>query len=93
MDTFDDRGWFGVETFLPGRRTLWRDFDRCLKGTWSETDGIVCYSYEGDEGPYCSTFFDRGSFIIGFRGGSFGVDPIMLYPTDEPVTCEAFLGS
>ncbi|MGL4236262.1 MAG: hypothetical protein ACRCSW_09335 [Tabrizicola sp.] len=93
MDTFDLDGLFGVETFLPGRKTLWRDSERCLKGTWTETDGMICYTYEGDAGPFCSTFYDRGDWIIGFRGGVWGSDPIMLYPSRDVVTCEDFLGS
>ena len=94
MDTYDQSGLFGVETFLPGRRTLWRSGDLCLKGTWTETDGIICYSYEGDDtGPYCRTFYDRGGWLMGFENGNWGTDPIMLYPSDDEVTCDDFIGS
>ncbi len=93
MDTFNETGLFGVETFLPGRRTLWRDADRCLKGSWTEVDGIICYTYEDvDAGPFCSRFYDRGGWLIGFEDGIWGNDPIMLYPSDDVVTCD-FVGS
>lgn len=94
MDTYDETGLFGVETFLPGRRTLWRSADQCLQGTWSETGGIICYTYEGDDaGPYCSSFYDRGGWLMGFEDGVWGTDPIMLYPSDDVVTCDDVIGS
>lgn len=93
MDTYDETGLFGVETFLPGRHTLWRSFDRCQKGTWTEKDGIICYTYEGDDARYCSSFYNRGEWLMGFGDGIWGYDPIMLYPSDEVVTCDDFIGS
>jgi hypothetical protein len=92
MDTYNDSGWFGIETFLPGRRTIWRDADRCLHGTWYERDGMICYDYEGGGGPFCSSFHDRGGWLMGWRNGIWGNDPILLYPSDEFVTCEGFTG-
>lgn len=93
MDTYNETGIFGVESFLPNRRALWRDSERCLKGTWTEADGIVCYTYEGEDGRFCSSFYDRGGWLIGFADGIWGNDPIMLHPSDDPVTCDDFLGS
>ena len=34
MDTHDQTGRYGVETFLPGRRAIWRDAEQCLEGSW-----------------------------------------------------------
>jgi hypothetical protein len=93
MDTYDETGRFGVETFLPGRRTFWRDEDHCLKGQWTETDGIICYTYEGQPGRFCNSYYDRGGWLIGFEDGVWGNDPLMLTPSDEVVTCNDFLGS
>jgi hypothetical protein len=92
MDTYSDSGWFGVETFLPGRRTIWRDADRCLHGTWREQDGMICYDYENGEGPFCSSFHDRGGWLLGWEDGIWGNDPILLYPSRDFVTCEGFTG-
>ena len=47
MNTYKETGLSGVETFLPDRHTRWRSLDRCLKGTWTEEDGTICYTYEG----------------------------------------------
>jgi len=95
MDTYNETGQFGVETFLPDRRTLWRDADdRCLKGSWTETDGIICYTYEDDDpGPFCSSFYVRGDWLLGFGDGIWGNDPIMLRPSEDVVTCDDFPGS
>jgi hypothetical protein len=92
MDTYDDTGLFVVETFLPGRRTIWRDADHCLQGTWREQDGMICYDYENGAGPFCSSFHDRGGWLIGWEDGIWGNDPILLYPSNEFVTCEGFTG-
>jgi len=34
FDTHDQTGRYGVETFLPGRKAIWRDAGQCLEGTW-----------------------------------------------------------
>jgi hypothetical protein len=88
MDTYNDAGLLGVETFLPGRRTLWRDESHCLKGTWTVQEEMICYTYEGEEGRFCSSFHDRGDWLIGFREGVWGEDPIMLQPSTDVVTCD-----
>lgn len=33
MDTHNRTGRYGVETFLPGRRAIWRDAEQCLEGS------------------------------------------------------------
>lgn len=39
----------------------------------SETDCIICYSNKGDDqGPYCSSFYDRGGWLMGFEDGIWG---------------------
>jgi hypothetical protein len=93
MDTYDENGVFGVETFLPGRRSLWRDSGRCLKGTWRPEGDLICFTYEGDPGPYCSAFYDRGTWLMGFEDGVWGEEPILLYPSDDAVSCDGFLGT
>jgi hypothetical protein len=93
MNTYNDTGLFGVETFLPGRRTIWRDAEICLHGIWREQDGMICYEYENGAGPFCSSFYDRGGWLLGFGDGIWGNDSILLYPSSETVTCEDFLGT
>ena len=34
MDTASGGTVYGIETFLPGRRVVWRDAQRCVEGRW-----------------------------------------------------------
>ena len=94
MNTYSETGLIGVETFLPNRRTIWRDANRCMLGTWTETDGIICYTYENDpQSPYCRAYFDRGGWLLGYKTSIWRNDAIRLYPTTDSVSCDDFLGT
>ena len=88
---FSDR--YGVETFLPGRRAIWRDAGQCLEGRWRAEGELICFDYEGDPQPYCWTYHDRGGWLMAWLDGDRGTDPIMLYPAAEVVTCDGFFGA
>lgn len=92
MDTHDQTGRYGVETFLPGRRAIWRDADQCLEGRWRPQGEMICFDYQGDPMSYCWTYHDRGGWLMAWLDGDRGNDPILLYPSDELVTCEGFFG-
>jgi hypothetical protein len=92
MDTYNSSGRYGVETFLPGRRAIWRDADRCLEGTWRPEGELICFDYIGDPRPYCWTYHDRGGWLMAWLDGNRGSNPIMLYPSGDLVTCEGYLG-
>ena len=92
MDTHDSGGIYGVETFLPGRRAIWRDADQCLEGSWRPEGDMICFDYIGDPTPYCWTYHDRGGWLMGWFEGDRSDVPIMLYPSKDFVTCEGFLG-
>jgi hypothetical protein len=95
--TFDTHEWssglYGVETFLPGRRAIWRDAEECKEGIWRAEGPLICFDYEGDPEPHCWTYHDRGGWLMGWYLGDRSFDPIMLYPSEDFVTCEGFLGS
>ncbi len=93
MDTHDSGGIYGVETFLPGRRAIWRDASQCLEGSWRPEGEMICFDYMGDPAPHCWTYHDRGGWLMGWYKGDRGTEPIMLYPSTDFVTCEGFLGS
>jgi hypothetical protein len=93
MDTHDSGGLYGVETFLPGRRAIWRDANQCLEGTWRPEGEMICFDYIGDPTPHCWTYHDRGGWLMGWYQGDRGTDPILLYPSKDFVTCEGFLGA
>lgn len=92
MDTFDQTGRYGVETFLPGRRAIWRDAERCLEGTWRPQGDQICFDYQDESLPYCWTYHDRGGWLMAWLDGDRSTQPIMLYPSKELVTCEGYFG-
>lgn len=92
FDTHTPAGRYGVETFLPGRRAIWRDAEQCLQGTWRPEGELICFDYEGDPFSHCWTYHDRDGWLEAWLDGDRGTEPIMLYPADEVVTCEGYFG-
>lgn len=92
MDTHNSSGVYGVETFLPGRRAIWRDASQCLEGTWRPEGEMICFDYIGEPAPYCWTYHDRDGWLMGWLDGDRRSEPILLYPSSSLVTCEGFLG-
>ena len=92
MDTHDRTGRYGVETFLPGRRAIWRDAAQCLEGSWRPQGDQICFDYRGIDTPYCWTYHDRGGWLMAWLDGNRAGEPIMLYPAEEVVTCEGYFG-
>ena len=92
MDTYDQTGRYGVETFLPGRRAIWRDADQCLEGKWRPQGEMICFDYQGVDTSYCWTYHDRGSWLMAWLDGDRKNNPIMLQPSKELVTCEGYFG-
>lgn len=95
MDTHAaDFGLYGVETFLPGQRVIWRDAERCVHGTWEQVGALICFTYEHKpDRPACWTYHDRGGWIMGWLDGDRTTVPILLYEADGPVGCEGFVGA
>ena len=92
MDTYDQTGRYGVETFLPGRRAIWRDADQCLEGRWRPQGEMICFDYQGIDTPFCWTYHDRDGWLMAWLDGDRASEPIMLHPSPEVVTCEGFFG-
>lgn len=92
FDTHTGSGRYGVETFLPGRRAIWRDAAQCMEGRWRAQGDLICFDYQGDPTPYCWTYHDRGGWLEAWLDGDRGSEPIMLYPAEEVVTCDGFFG-
>ncbi|MCB5410552.1 hypothetical protein [Pseudogemmobacter faecipullorum] len=95
MDTHDaDIGLYGVETFLSGKRVIWRDAERCMHGSWEQVGEQICFLYEDNPGrPVCWTYHDRGGWLMGFYEGRRDSVPIMLYPAQGPLVCDGFIGA
>jgi hypothetical protein len=92
FDTHNSGGRYGVETFLPGRRAIWRDAAQCLEGTWRADGDQICFDYQGLPSPYCWTYHDRGGWLEAWLDGDRSTEAIMLYPAKEVVTCDGYFG-
>ncbi|MBA3909414.1 MAG: hypothetical protein C0524_05885 [Rhodobacter sp.] len=90
MDTRNSGGLYGVETFLPGRRAIWRDATQCLEGTWRAEGDMICFDYIGEPKPYCWSYHDRGGWLMARLDGDRATGPILLYPSRDFVTCDGF---
>ena len=95
MDTHDaETGLYGVETFLSGKRVIWRDADRCMHGSWEQVGEQICFLYEDNPSrPVCWTYHARDGWLLGFYEGRRDTVPIMLYPAQGPLVCEGFIGA
>lgn len=92
FDTYGTDGIYGVETFLPGRRAVWRDAEECKHGTWRAEGEMICFDYENTPQPHCWTYHDRGGWMMAWYEGDRTEAPITLKPSNDFVTCEGFVG-
>ncbi|WP_112309162.1 hypothetical protein [Pseudogemmobacter bohemicus] len=95
FDTYDSvSGLYGVESFLSGQRVIWRDAERCMNGSWEQVGEQICFLYEDKPNePVCWTYHDRSGWILGRYQGFVELPPIMLYPAQGPISCQAYLGA
>lgn len=95
LDTSTGLGIYGVETFLSGRRVIWKDAEKCVQGTWRPSGQDICFDYDGADGPVCWQYFDRGEAIEGwFSGEGPTSEPIFLTESAEgPVSCGGWIGA
>lgn len=94
FNTYSDGSVYGIEKFLPGRRSIWEDASGCKYGTWEQVGDQICFSYEDDpENPDCWTYYDSEEGIIGYYQG-YEVDaPILLVPAESEMSCNEYLGA
>ena len=81
---------YGAETYLPDHRVVWAFLgEDCKHGTWVETRGQICFSYDGDStGPQCWTFFTgTGGLKAHFEGDPQSSDLIEGHQSAEPLIC------
>ena len=92
LDAWNDTGRYGVETFLPDRRTLWEEGGTCLDGRWFPQDGLICFDYDGVEDIYCWSYHDRGGWLMSWQDGNRANPPVRLLPSTGPMACETLSG-
>jgi hypothetical protein len=94
FDTYDSGSIYGIEKFLPGRRSIWQDAERCMYGTWAQVGDQICFTYEDDPAnPDCWTYFKTEDSIIGYLDGDQAIAPITLLPSVTKMTCDDYIGS
>lgn len=96
LDTYDTTfGLYGWETYLPGRRVIWKDAEGCMTGTWSQVGEQICFVYEtAPDDPVCWAYFDRGDHIAGWLDGDPARMSIELVDRGTPpLSCGEFLGA
>ena len=93
FDTYSYGTVYGVEKFYPGGRSIWQDASRCMYGTWKQVGNQICFTYEDDPAnPDCWTYFDEGGALSAYWKGDPTQDPIILRPTNTPMTCDEYMG-
>jgi hypothetical protein len=94
FDTYDSGSIYGIEKFLPGRRSIWQDAERCMYGTWAQVGDQICFTYEDDPAnPDCWTYFKTEDSIIGYLNGDETIAPITLLPSVTKMTCDDYIGA
>lgn len=94
FDTYSSGSIYGIEKFLPGRRSLWQDADRCMYGTWAQVGDQICFTYEDDpSNPDCWAYFKTEDSIIGYLDGDETIAPITLLPSVSRMTCDDYIGA
>jgi hypothetical protein len=92
FETHDMSARYGVETFLPGRRAIWRDAAQCLDGSLRAVGDMICFDDIGRPQPSCWTYHGRGDYLMVWINGVRRTNPIMRYPADEVLTCKGYFG-
>lgn len=93
MDTYDPQTLYGVEEFLPGRRSIWRDAKGCKSATWEQVGDQICFIYEDrPNDPACWVYnIHQGELWGWFQGQPDGFS-VRLVPGNSPMDCD-FLGA
>lgn len=89
MDYLSSGQVFGTEEYLPGRRVRWAFAnDECKLGTWYETQGLICFLYEGDPEPKCWTLWQEGDELLAQSTlDAPDVPPRTVLPASAPLLC------
>lgn len=89
MNTFDPDELYGVEEFLPGRRTIWKDARGCVRATWEQVDDQICFRYEHrPDTPVCWIYNIVDGELRGwFQSRADGLS-VRLIPGTNPMICD-----
>lgn len=93
FDTFGPWRLYGIEEFLPGRRSVWKDASGCKAGRWEEQDGQICFYYENrPDVPVCWVYKQKDGEIWGWYQGNPAGETVRLVPGSSAMDCN-YLGA
>lgn len=89
MDTYDPQNLYGVEEFLPGQRSIWKDAQGCMKATWEQVGDQICFTYEDrPNDPDCWIYNLVEGDLWGWYQGRTDGAAVRLIPGDSAMTCD-----
>ncbi len=89
MDTFDPVNLYGVEEFLPGQRSIWKDASGCMNATWEQVGDQICFTYEDrPDAPDCWVYKMHEGALWGWYQGRTGGSTVRLVPGDRLMECD-----
>lgn len=93
MDTFDPQRLYGIEDFLPGRRSIWKSEKGCKTATWAQVGDQICFWYEDrPEDPDCWVYTLQDGVIWGWYQGRREGPVVRLVPGTRAMAC-GYLGA
>lgn len=89
MDTYDPAQVYGVEEFLPGQRSIWKDASGCTRATWEQVGDQICFRYEDrPEVPVCWVYNLVEGELWGWYQGRPDSLAVRLVPGDAVLACD-----
>ena len=89
MDTFDPEVIYGLEEFLPGKRSIWRDARGCKSATWEQVGDMICFRYEdAPDVPDCWVYKEIDGAIWGWLDGNPAGPTVKLTEGAGPIGCD-----
>lgn len=89
MDTFDPQTLYGIEEFLPGQRSVWKDADGCMSATWEQVGDQICFTYEDrPDSPACWVYTLVEGELWGWYQGRADGQAVRLIPGDSAMDCD-----
>lgn len=89
MDTYDPQHLYGLEEFLPGRRSIWKDAAGCMRATWEQVGHQICFRYEDNpEEPVCWVYTLVEGELWGWFQGRPDSLAVRLIPGNSAMDCD-----
>lgn len=89
MDTYDPQTLYGIEEFLPGRRSIWRDSEGCMRATWAQVGEQICFTYEDrPNDPDCWVYTLVEGELWGWYEGRAEGPAVRLVPGTSAMECD-----